>query len=723
MKKQKEKREKEVEKKQKKVKAVKETPKRAKKSAGEKTSKNKKGQLLTIRNKIFVCFLVPTIFIIVVGFTAYNMASGGMTEKFQESTIQTLNMAVEYIELGNALIESKSLEYAYDKELNQYASGLYKDDLIGAGALTTAIREDMGSAKNSNPFIADIYIVTKKDITMATTKKSTVSEGIFDEYMAVTPMDGKLPQKWIDSHELLDTHLEATAKEYIMAYQQMSQNKTFCVVFDIKTDTIREQLESLDLGAGSIVGLVTENGFEVIAENVEETAKSIVPAEGQMFYGQDFYQDAVASDAESGAWEVKYNGDKYLFIYSKSDRNLSTIGALVPMKTVIGQAEYIKTITVGLVLLAGIISSFIGIFIASGIQKNMKNISKCLGKVAQGDLTLSVQAKGNDEFRGLSEATTNMIRNNKKLVQKVNHATEALEESARNVNTASGVIHDYSGKISGVVMDISESMMQQSQYAQECVQRTDSLSDEIQEIGRIMTDVEELVGKTEQMIATGMNTVQMLGERAVATTTITTEVGESIASLQKESQIINEFVGMINDISEQTNLLSLNASIEAARAGQAGRGFAVVAEEIRKLADDSTTAANEIKKNVENITQQTQKSVESAVEAQKMVGEQKEAVDNTVEILSEMNQQMTELILKLREIMMRTEQADTERGETLEAVKRISAIIDNTAESAEEVSEVIEQLADSVRTLGDVSGILEDNMDDLKTEIAVFKTE
>lgn len=166
------------------------------KSAKENTGKM---QLFTIRNKIFVCFLVPTIFIIVVGFTAYNQAANGMQEKFQESTIQTLNMAVDYIELGNTLIESKALEYAFDKELNTYASGMYKNDPIGEGALMQGIREDMGSARTSNPFIGDIYIVTTSDITMATTKKTNTQKGMYKEYMENTPMDGKMPQKWIDS--------------------------------------------------------------------------------------------------------------------------------------------------------------------------------------------------------------------------------------------------------------------------------------------------------------------------------------------------------------------------------------------------------------------------------------------------------------------------------------------------------------------------------------------
>lgn len=702
--------------------------KKAEKGNNEIITRNKADnisleKLLSIRNKIFVCFLLPTIFIIIVGFAAYSEASDGMKDKFQESTVQTLNMAVDYIELGNTLIESKALEYAFHHELNQYASGMYQNDQVAAGNLMQQIREDMGAASNSNPFIGDIYIVTTEDITMATTKKSTTQKGMYKEYVENTPMDGKRLQKWIDNHELLDTHLEAESRDYIMAYQQYSQNKAFAVVFDIKADAIYEQLTSIDLGEGSIVGLVTENGREVIFENVKEGEEGIVTEGETVFFDKDFYQEIIGQEEECGANQVTFHRGKYLFIYSKSDVNHSSICALVPMKTVIGQAERIKLITIALVILAGIISSVIGIFIAYGIQKNMKNISGCLDKVAKGDLTVKVFANGNDEFKSLARSTANMVHNNKKLVQKVSNATSSLEGSALDVKAASEVINEYSNEISRAVLRINDGMSRQSSHAEECVNRTYALSDEIKKIGKIMSEMEALVESTEAKIREGMDMVHLLGERAQATTDITTEVGNSITYLQNESQTINKFVGLINDISEQTNLLSLNASIEAARAGAAGRGFSVVAEEIRKLADDSSGAANEIQKNVKNIAIQTQNSVQRAGEAQQMVLQQEKTVEDTIVIFNQMNQHMLNLIAKLREIMEHAEQAETERGQTLAAVRSISDIIENTAENAQSVSYVISQLSVNVDNLGRVSGVLEDNMKDLKNEVSVFKTE
>ena len=231
-------------------------------------------------------------------------------------------------------------------------------------------------------------------------------------------------------------------------------------------------------------------------------------------------------------------------------------------------------------------------------------------------------------------------------------------------------------------------------------------------------EVETLVSEAEEMIRKGMDRIEQLGQRANETTAVTAKVEESIEDLKRESETINQFVSVITDISEQTNLLSLNASIEAARAGEAGRGFAVVAEEIRKLADNSAEAAGEIRNNVENISAQTGVSVESAKQAGEMVAQQTEAVREVIGVFQDMSDAMDKLFDGLKEIL-----AGTEREDTLEAVHNISSIIEETAASAEVVKKVAASLEQNVENLNGTAESLGDNMTGLKTEIAVFKTE
>ena len=695
----------------------------------EKTGKVRKNQgmlLFSIRNKIIVSFLVPVIFMIIIGVCAYQKAVEGMSEKFQETAGQTVDMAEDYVSMVCSFIESEGMKYAYDSKLTDYFYGMYDNDPKGKSNLITTMRTQAITSKNTNQYIADIHIVTKPGISMITSAGSTYGgaehDGIFTAYKeSVADESGKGIERWIDDHAMLDEALSLKKDSYIMAYQLLSQKGNACVVVDIKPSSIQDLIGQIDLGEGSIIGFVTKNGRELLYENLIEGETSALPEGEPVFYGQDFFPD-VASMTEdtSGVEEISFNGQSYQFFYSTSVRMGTTVCAMVPMHAIVRQAETIRSITVILVVLACIIAMAIGILTVTGIQTNMNRISRKFGEVAKGDLTVEVKVKGRDEFKNLAASANHMIHNTKKLVTKVSGATGELEESAKDVDKVSGVISSHSTEITHAVDEINEGMIRQTSHAQECVTKTQMLSGEMKEVNEVVAQVEQLVDETEEMIAHGMAIVSQLGETAKETNEITRQVGESIESLREESDTINSFVATITAISKQTNLLSLNASIEAARAGEAGRGFAVVAEEIRKLAEDSAQAAGQIRTNVGHITEQTMNSVESAKTAQDMVAAQTVAVEQAIQLFNDMQERMNTLVAGLKNISDSTGNADRECSYTVEAVKNISEIIEETTNSVEVVREVIEQLMTSVKNLNQTSDALGENMESLKTEISGF---
>ena len=704
---------------------------KGKKASAEKKQKapkqkksGKSSKLLSIRNKIVVCFLVPIVFMLIIGVSAYQKSAEGLSEKFTDSTLQTMRMATENLNMSCDFIRSEGLKYAYDDDLRKYFLGMFEDNPVDKLNFLTSTKSNLLSVQTSNPFISHMHIIPKKGVNLLSTKLSSGVDGFLDEYKEdVASGEGRrsIPQ-WIDSHPVLDEKVTETEKDYIMAFEMMSQSNNACVVIDIKPSAITDFMEEIDIGDGSIIGFVTPGGRELVVENVEEGKESVLPEEGNVFSGQEYYT-AVMDEAvaDAGTAEVDFQGEKYLFIYSHSADIGFTTCALVPMRVVTSQATEIRNMTIGLVILACVIVVIVGIFITAGIENNMRRISRRFGDVAKGDLTVTVSAKGHDEFQDLAGSATNMITNTKKLVNQVSNATGELEVSAQNVGQASELIHEYSQDITRAIGEINEGMEEQSRHAQECVEKTDILSNEIQEVSHVVERVEKLVGETEGMINKGMEIVQVLGDRAGETTQMTVKVSESIESLRKESEIINSFVATITEITEQTNLLSLNASIEAARAGEAGRGFAVVAEEIRKLADDSAKAAGEIRNNVANITAQTQNSVESASQAKAMVELQTKAVEEVIAVFREMQERMGQLIEGLKDIVVSTEKADGERSAAVAAVKNISDIIEETAGSAETVNDVANKLLNHVEKLSTTASVLDENMEGLKNEISVFK--
>lgn len=704
---------------------------KGKKASAEKKQKapkqkksGKSSKLLSIRNKIVVCFLVPIVFMVIIGVSAYQKSAEGLSEKFTDSTLQTMRMATENLNMSCDFIRSEGLKYAYDDDLRKYFLGMFEDNPVDKLNFLTSTKSNLLSVQTSNPFISHMHIIPKKGVNLLSTKLSSGVDGFLDEYKEdVASGEGRrsIPQ-WIDSHPVLDEKVTETEKDYIMAFEMMSQSNNACVVIDIKPSAITDFMEEIDIGDGSIIGFVTPGGRELVVENVEEGKESVLPEEGNVFSGQEYYTAVMGEAvADAGTAEVDFQGEKYLFIYSHSADIGFTTCALVPMRVVTSQATEIRNMTIGLVILACVIVVIVGIFITAGIENNMRRISRRFGDVAKGDLTVTVSAKGHDEFQDLAGSATNMITNTKKLVNQVSNATGELEVSAQNVGQASELIHEYSQDITRAIGEINEGMEEQSRHAQECVEKTDILSNEIQEVSHVVERVEKLVGETEGMINKGMEIVQVLGDRAGETTQMTVKVSESIESLRKESEIINSFVATITEITEQTNLLSLNASIEAARAGEAGRGFAVVAEEIRKLADDSAKAAGEIRNNVANITAQTQNSVESASQAKAMVELQTKAVEEVIAVFREMQERMGQLIEGLKDIVVSTEKADGERSAAVAAVKNISDIIEETAGSAETVNDVANKLLNHVEKLSTTASVLDENMEGLKNEISVFK--
>lgn len=706
------------------VKSVKkQRTKKALKRTKVQSMENKKGVLFSIRAKIFLCFLVPILFLILVGVFSYKKAAAGMYDTFRDSNEQTINMANQYLDVSNSFIEAEALKYAFQSDLGKYMIGLYETDAVQRKTVINSVGSSIRASQAGNDFISNIHIVTEEDVQMLSTKAGGTVMGIYKDYkneMLGYSDNGKKIPEWVDYHNTLDDTLGLKQSDYIMAYQTTPQSGKGFIVIDIKASAIKQFLDSLDMGEGSIIGFVTQSGREIISEKLPDGQES-TRADGEtVFYGQDFFNNL---EDQQTTKEVSINGKSYLFFYSRMERTNAAVCALVPMEIVNGRADDIRNVTIAVVLIACVVAVLIGIIISTGIQKNMKRISGRLEEVAEGNLTTKVSVKGHDEFNNLAVVANHMINNNKKLVQKVSGATDTLESSAQEVRQASNVMKDYSVNIIQAIDEINDGITKQSEHAEECVRKTDTLSEEIQNVSSIAGQVEGLVSEAENMINHGMQMVQTLGERATKTTDVTIKVETSIEELKKESEIINEFVETITDISEQTNLLSLNASIEAARAGEAGRGFAVVAEEIRKLADHSAEAAGEIQNNVTHITDQTVNSVENAKQARDMVALQTEAVQEVVGVFDDMNQCMQKLFDALKEIVSSTEQADKEREDTLAAVKNISDIIAETAEGTKLVQSVAAKLQENVDTMNQTAQSLGDNMNDLKSEISVFKTE
>lgn len=685
----------------------------------ENAGKKSKIGIFNIRTKIFLCFILPIICMIVVGIVSYEQAYKGMKEKFLDSSTQTVNMAVEYLDLISNNIVTEANRYTFDENIKLYILGMPGKSEVEKASYYNDERKVFLSTQTFNKNISNIHLMTSGGVPMISTATANKIGGVFEDYTASFAEeygeDVKSYPQWVTSHTILDEALGVKTKDYFLAFQALDPRKKAYVIVDVKADAMLSVLKDMDFGSGSYVGLLMPDGKELSMKCGEEK-----PLADAVFNANDFYQVARDSQELSGNNTVSYDGKSYLFLHQKSELNGIMLCALIPAKTVTSQAEAIKTVTLWVVIAATILSLVVGSYIAAGIQGNMKRISKKLDEVAKGNLSVAVKAKGHDEFQSLAYSATNMISNNKSLIMNLSRTADGLQISADNVGLASEDINNCSTEITQAIDEINTGVEKQSEHALECVGITNDLSEKIQRINADVDLIKQAIDKAQEMVKQGVEIVNVLSGRADETATMTSKVGETISQLEAETKSISEFVQTINSISEQTNMLSLNASIEAARAGEAGRGFAVVAEEIRNLADHSSKATIEIEDKIKSINQKTDESAASAREAEKMVELQHEAVSEVIDVFQNIYKDMNSLVEALNNIYISTAAAEEQRCRTVDAVDNISAIIEQTLASSSLVRTMAQNLMLSVDKLSGTASSLEENMNGLEEEIAEF---
>lgn len=705
------------------------------KQAFTKNTKKNENVKFSLRYKILLSFMVPIFFIIVVGVASYRKAESGMTEKYEASTLETVKMAAEHIDLASKYVRASAINLARDNEFNKLCRGSYDDDYYSWKKTNDLAVNALQSNLGANDFLKHLHLVTNSTakVKMYSTKSNQTS-GILETYWEEMkdPNNPNTIVNWIGRHESLDKALNyVDVDDYFFSYQALADTKSFIAVIDVSTAAVQDFIDNIELGEGSVLAIVSMNGRELIHETpVEGQVAKYKPGEIN-FYGRPFFKTAQmkaneillqdTTDSAAGIMDVEFDGEKCLFFYAPCSVSGCMICALIPVSTVVAQAKSISTLTVALVVIALIVVLSIGLFITAAIQNNVRRVSLSLDEVAKGDLTVGVNVNGKDEFQGLAGAANDMVFNTKKLVSKVDAAAGGLQESANEVKRASDVLDACSEDITEAISDINKGMERQSRHADECVATTDHLSDEIKNVSQQVEKVKVILNETSEMISESVKIIKTLGDKAFETTKATDNVGQAVKALTDETKKINAFVGVIKKISSQTRLLSLNASIEAARAGESGRGFVVVADQIRNLANDSSNAAGEINKLVDGINVQAESSATSTVQAHDIVDEQAVLVNEAIDIFKSMQASIETLIAGMGNIDVATLAADTRRAEAVAAVRNIAGIISENANNAQTVMDVATQLKLNIDNLNRTARRLGESMDEMKSEVSVFK--
>lgn len=428
-----------------------------------------------------------------------------------------------------------------------------------------------------------------------------------------------------------------------------------------------------------------------------------------------------AKTQESGFVQYEYNGQKKFGVFQTNGiTGWKLVATLDEMELLIDTESIIQT-TVVIIVIMGLISAALSVFLSGGIAKNILKLKEVFAKASNGDLTVSITASTKDEFSDLANSFNTMIHNISILMGSVTASSETVLETSANLANMSSEVTLSIGEVAKAIEEVSRGAVDQAQDAQDGASEMESLAEKLDEISNNSNEMDEISSNTKRLSSKGLSMVDTLIEKSNKTKSSTDEVDTIVGDMYESTKQISAISDTLSSITSQTNLLSLNASIESARAGEAGKGFAVVAGEIRKLAEQSKDSTEEIKLIIENIQRKSAVAADAIKSTKVIVDEQEMAVGQTKEIFSEILDSIEKMIVKVDEIRGSIVVTNDNKATLVSAMDNISAISQETASASEEVTASTEEITATMEEFSRYSTELKSLANQLGNEINKFK--
>lgn len=353
--------------------------------------------------------------------------------------------------------------------------------------------------------------------------------------------------------------------------------------------------------------------------------------------------------------------------------------------------------------------------------KPIKSLTDSIVMMASGDFTVDIKTKGNDEITVMGQSMKDFAASMRKMINDIVNASETLQGQAESSSTVSGGLYEASLTQSKTIDNLNETVDQLSASVQEIAENATSLAMVVSETKDSSMEAEQKMNETVTVAESGKSDMEKVGEAMNVIQSSINSLQESIDEVGTASSEINNIVSMIGEIADETNLLALNASIEAARAGDAGRGFAVVASEIGGLADDSNKSVQKIQGLIDQVTSLVAETVEKAKQSVDEISSSSELVKqavNTFDTIYDNIINANHVVNNMASSMSQVESVATNVAAITEeqaaSAEVISGNAGNIVAESQNITNDSEKVADTAKELADTS-------ENLMTQIKSFR--
>lgn len=450
-------------------------------------------------------------------------------------------------------------------------------------------------------------------------------------------------------------------------------------------------------------------GKRIEGTNASEAVWAAVSA------GKDYYSDDV----------VINDIDYYVYYKPLSGPNGEVVGMAFAGKpctqVVAAKRNLYLNIAIFAVLLEGVFL-LVSWLISKKISKPINDVAENIKALSEGQINIDVETDSH-----IAETIT--------LIGAAKTLSEVLRDSIAKIKSNTSTLNDAIETTSDLAKESSAGTSQITDAMNGLAQTTETMANSVQDVNTsildmgnmidgIVANADNLGASSKKMAEAGNEATKCIDNMSASSersSNAIQSITEKIESTNESVQKIDEMVNLITDIASQTNLLSLNASIEAARAGDAGRGFGVVATEIKSLAEQSAQSAEKIMAVVNEISTQSSECVEQSRQVKGLIEEEQGLLAVTKEKFGILENEIEASVSEIQAVTLATEQLNSAKTTITEAVSDLSAISEETSATNQEVSASISLISENVKRVSEDSDRMNDLSGQLKEAVAYFK--